>query len=1550
MYEPATTVTIPTERVGKGSEIVINASREEGVETRHSPKDAPAQGCKILATPICGDRHDTLNFARPEAQQSKTMLSWYPQSTLSFFMQPLFFIISVLSGLADDARHIFSLVSTTPRTFVRANTRRGRSSRFPRTTPRVVMTALLCFVASPFVRASESSARSSTLPPHDDFAFNRHCEDNTMVILLWLVSFLAFFFCYFGLSTHHVRRLRSSAMGSVFYSAAFMFCLIMQLGSLHVSDGGLFFHSNKCHVLYVISTQFISACLVIIVEHLLGLVFYGLFEPLLDRAYVHFHRIVDRYPLVRRLSHSKFVQCVLVLLPYFSWLIYMDPEPWYYLWCTVVDEFVPVVSLVFYYMLFVILGYVILLWILLLAIWAWAMGFWGVIGFLRGLVVLGLAAMVRLSRHRLPYLLTLLSSIHVVNGQRVSDVSATTSVLHGLVEFLCGLIPLQPSAFIRYACKFFGTKFVELRHKLLVLLSYPFAGLPSFGGSGITVLIPILTTLVCLYLVRHLPFIWAHLYTTSQSRAHSRLRSMFNSDRSDTARMRAFALVGNAYMGTVLGAALRGLLFQSEHVTTTNVDLVRIRALLGLPSHYVSVLPPLPAGSVGDLKYRVVEDGTLLRFGSGDFMMPHHHVIGHASFLGFWRVSVAVERSFSVQARNHRVGYIPPSRNLPRFESDLVVVQHVTPHFNPFLSRSIARVLDIIGDDSPPFSRSLASSYSFSKLYTHTVSAEGDSVFMSQASSFDAIEITNKLLNHAHVRWLSAKNASAAVVFSALGPEVDEVTRTAGMYLITQGFVVPGVVPRVLLAPEVPDQSFETGFWGLVDGFGRAMNVATICNPLVLTGGLGYGAPVVSRANELDTALRRNVAPANDIPSRKLPRHVYQAASFFVGKLVSRRLCRLTHDEVAARMDKPSQKRDRDGIDPISDNLIDRLHHSKKMFTKNEAVAIGKPARNIVTMSPERLYNAASFTGALADELSKFPFWVWGKGSGSVAWSISEMCKKYSSLIESDFSKFDGSQPIFARAFCSMLMKKAFSARDYEVWRTLESDTFCQFGITGLGTFVPLRWMMLSGSNETSVFNTAFQAFLQFLAIYEHIGDLESSWSVILDCKVGGDDGLVPDVGQDLAATCKRLNMIVDVDRHSTDKRCKFLGRVYLHPRHSPDSIGDVADFLQTAHMVTMGALSDVRQGIVNRANGWRLTDPRTPIIKEWCDAAFRTYPDLVPGFLANDNWWLQHYDKHDPIDLACNPPSDDEVLLDAAKQLGVSVEALVNLRSFLADPNTRLVPGDSLPALETYIHRPLKTGVVFKGVPLGDWTPPPVLPRFTRLMASQAQDDFDYAMDVLTKLVRAQFPDPDVVDCVAIFDGPLPPVVDRPIPDAVSRSLLSPPVNGGSKGNPPFVPPLPPLGNGGNLPSSATSAVHRPPPVAHHAVIPPSRCNALSNSAQEDASLMGLPVPHDVKSSTLSALSSMHDDAGSVTTHSTASLVCGFCHSTTHKMYTDGVKTCPSLLSRICKLCGNSGHTERKCTETCTVCGEPAHGECGPAAPAPRRRAKKQRKFNRRR
>nr|UQB76076.1 RNA-dependent RNA polymerase [Flumine noda-like virus 42] len=303
------------------------------------------------------------------------------------------------------------------------------------------------------------------------------------------------------------------------------------------------------------------------------------------------------------------------------------------------------------------------------------------------------------------------------------------------------------------------------------------------------------------------------------------------------------------------------------------------------------------------------------------------------------------------------------------------------------------------------------------------------------------------------------------------------------------------------------------------------------------------------------------------------------------------------HEDVWERQARPTQRALLDKAEGV------QPHREVKAFMKAEAYQNVKPPRIIATINSSDKRDYSCYTYSFEQLVKKCEWYAFSKTPRGIATRVAEVCMKAQRAANTDYSKFDGHGSNLMRLFELQAFMRAFPPEHHERLRELHGS---QYGIPGrmsYGTKFDTAYMRTSGSPDTSIFNSLFNAFIAFMAFNCQGTPLEECWEKL--GIYGGDDGLTADIAPRhyirAAAMVGQELTFEPVERGSWG--IKFLARYY-----SPsvwygelDSMCDVKRQLSKFHLTV--ALPDTVKAtdkLLEKVRSYSLSDWNTPGIGDF--------------------------------------------------------------------------------------------------------------------------------------------------------------------------------------------------------------------------------------------------------------------------------------------------------------------------------------------------------------
>jgi len=394
---------------------------------------------------------------------------------------------------------------------------------------------------------------------------------------------------------------------------------------------------------------------------------------------------------------------------------------------------------------------------------------------------------------------------------------------------------------------------------------------------------------------------------------------------------------------------------------------------------------------------------------------------------------------------------------------------------------------------------------------------------------------------------------------------------------------------------------------------------------------------------------------------------------------------------------------------------VGRVVHN--IFVKAEPMPPGKPARVIVTCSPEALWYGSMLAKPVAEWFKSMPWYAFGVGCGATARKVHAVAKAHPLLASSDFSKYDASMPNCVQAWWDSYLLACFGFAFASVVAFLSRDTYNQHARTRSGVSYNLTSTTPSGCSATTVRNSWLQALFHYISFRNMGFDPDKAYHYVCKGIVAGDDGAYPYIGQDLAAAVEPLGMVVEIEVTSNKEPFVFLGRVYGSPATTSASCYDLTRFLPDFHIGTNIDAASAHECLRNKAAGLKPTDKDSPIIGDFI-AAVEKGAGGREGRISRDNvWWSEEYLRvGDPFHT--DDVHNGIVLLWTASKLGIDVCGLFALQHYFANLAERggFLPGTpDMPQLYRPRPVPPPPGVLMGGTTLlGNPLPRTVMTHFT--------------------------------------------------------------------------------------------------------------------------------------------------------------------------------------------------------------------------------------------
>jgi hypothetical protein len=272
-----------------------------------------------------------------------------------------------------------------------------------------------------------------------------------------------------------------------------------------------------------------------------------------------------------------------------------------------------------------------------------------------------------------------------------------------------------------------------------------------------------------------------------------------------------------------------------------------------------------------------------------------------------------------------------------------------------------------------------------------------------------------------------------------------------------------------------------------------------------------------------------------------------------------------------------------------------------KTFMKSEAYPTIAPPRNISTTTAAHRVRWSAYMYALTRAVAQNPWYAFCKHPNDISKRIHGLCMKGSTCIATDFSKFDGTHNHLLSDFelqvCLYLFPPLYHDEITELLRT-QHTTMAR---TAHGVTYQPGESRLSGSAETSIFNTLCNALVAYVTYRHDRPSIGPDGAYHCLGIYGGDDGLSIDVSsQRYQITASVFGLTMTAETRPTNAPVTFLARTYPNPSTSPRNHMDVGRAFGKFHF-SPHKIPEM-EGLARRATNIGIMDPNCPILVEWAN------------------------------------------------------------------------------------------------------------------------------------------------------------------------------------------------------------------------------------------------------------------------------------------------------------------------------------------------------------
>ncbi len=453
-------------------------------------------------------------------------------------------------------------------------------------------------------------------------------------------------------------------------------------------------------------------------------------------------------------------------------------------------------------------------------------------------------------------------------------------------------------------------------------------------------------------------------------------------------------------------------------------------------------------------------------------------------------------------------------------------------------------------------------------------------------------------------------------------------------------------------------------------------------------------APDLTQPNERQAVKGRieDVRP----PELKCTKFMTKCMNEFAEFLLptAHQLVPLDEEVVMDRQDRPAQRR------ILEESQGARPRRVVQAFMKKEPYANVKDPRIISTINGPDKRAYSCFTYAFEPVLKACPWYAFGRTPRAIAARVAEVCSNAESVVNTDFSRFDGHGSNIMRMMERLVLLRAFKPEFHLRLLELHGAQYGMKGYMTTGVKFDVGYARTSGSPDTSLFNSLFNAFIAYYAfrLMKYApGEAFQSLGIY-----GGDDGLTADVNAEryakAAAFVGQKLTLEPVLRGQLG--VKFLARLYGPGVWFGDdnSMCDLARQLKKLHVtVTLPPMVSPADKLFEKLHSFSLSDGETPILGPLCEAGRK----LSAGRSLNPLTAVLRRWDYDETKENQYPNVAADWMLDAARQqmpearVDVFAKWLSEVKTFegLLKPPTLLQQAeakpDSVVVIEDEIHDP---------------------------------------------------------------------------------------------------------------------------------------------------------------------------------------------------------------------------------------------------------------------
>jgi len=394
-------------------------------------------------------------------------------------------------------------------------------------------------------------------------------------------------------------------------------------------------------------------------------------------------------------------------------------------------------------------------------------------------------------------------------------------------------------------------------------------------------------------------------------------------------------------------------------------------------------------------------------------------------------------------------------------------------------------------------------------------------------------------------------------------------------------------------------------------------------------------------------------------PCLKPSSHVIKAMNYFVERLIPPEIRHTGHptgyDEVFRRQPRPSQQH----ILRVADLMGEAYTKVASCFQKKEDYGKVNDPRNITQVPGPEKSSYSRFMYAFAEVMKVQPWYAFGKTPREISHCVAAIASIVNKLLISDLSRMDGHKSNVGRQLNKAAVLLFFHPSHADELVDLMETQYRKRGVTQFGIWFETWLSQLSGSPDTSIFNTLESGYIIFLAYTCTINPNTCKYytfSEAWDCLVtkamaGGDDGIAGDLeAASYVKAAKLLGHVATGDIVERGERgVTFLSRYYSPDVWSgdPATCCDIKRAALKFHTTSrLPETTSPLEKLAEKCLAITSTDPNTPILGDFATAFMTLYKLYGSGKATTDErgWWQQYDSDVQFININTGGWMDEEV------------------------------------------------------------------------------------------------------------------------------------------------------------------------------------------------------------------------------------------------------------------------------------------------------------------